>query len=139
MNQMKGTEKTGVTLTVNAPKMTANFNREYVTHILTHLLSNAIRYTPEGGRVTLDYKKRGAHTHQFIVTDSGCGITIPGGEEGVDNREEVFKAFRGVHDLTTGDGLGLPICKQMALKMKGDLTIDPAYTKGTRFILELHG
>ena len=139
MSQMKGTEKSGVTLAVNAPKMSANFNREYVTHILTHLLSNAILYTPEGGRVSLDYKKRGAHTHQFVVTDTGCGITIPGGEEGIDNREEVFKAFRGVRDLTTGDGLGLPICKQMALKMKGDLTIDPAYTKGTRFILELHG
>ena len=141
MNQMKGTEKAGVTLTVNAPKMSANINKEYVTHILTHLLSNAIHYTPEGGRISLDYKKRGAHTHQFIVTDSGCGITIPGAvaEEGVDNREEVFKAFRSVHDLTKGDGLGLPICKQMALKMKGDLTIDPAYTKGTRFILELHG
>ena len=41
-------------------------------------------------------------------------------------------------DLTTGDGLGLPICRQMALKMDGDLEIDPEYTKGTRFVLSLH-
>ena len=42
-------------------------------------------------------------------------------------------------DLTQGDGLGLPICKQMALKMNGDLTISEEFTKGTRFVLELHG
>ena len=52
-------------------------------------------------------------------------------------REEVFKPFREVRDLTTGDGLGLPICKQMAMKMNGDLEIDPAFTKGVRFVLHL--
>jgi len=50
----------------------------------------------------------------------------------------VFKPFLEIHDLTTGDGLGLPICKQMALKMNGDLDIDPQFTRGTRFILDLH-
>jgi signal transduction histidine kinase len=50
----------------------------------------------------------------------------------------VFTPFREVKDLTEGDGLGLPICRQMALKMGGDLEIDPQFTKGTRFILELH-
>ena len=132
INQVRGTEQSDVTLAANAPKMSVPLNREYVTHILLHLLRNAVLHTPAGGRITLDYKKRGAHTHQFIVTDTGCGIS----EE---PREEVFKAFRQIRDLTQGDGLGLPICKQMALKMKGDLTIDPEYHKGTRFVLELHG
>ena len=79
----------------------------------------------------MDYKKRGAHSHQFLVSDTGCGIP----EE---KRDDVFKPFREIKDLTTGDGLGLPICRQMALKMDGDLEIDPAYTKGTRFVLNLH-
>ena len=65
------------------------------------------------------------------MTDTGCGIP----EE---ERDDIFKPFRKVRDLTTGDGLGLPICKQMALKMNGDLDIDAAYVKGTRFVLELH-
>lgn len=131
MNQVRGTEKSGVTLTVNAPKMSATIHREYVSHILLHLLRNAVEYTPAGGAVKLDYKKRGAHAHQFIVTDTGCGIS----EE---LREEIFKPFREIKDLTTGDGLGLPTCKQMALKMNGDLEIDPQYSKGTRFLLDLH-
>jgi signal transduction histidine kinase len=55
-----------------------------------------------------------------------------------EKREDVFKPFLEIKDLTEGDGLGLPICKQMALKIKGDLEIDPKFTKGTRFILDLH-
>ena len=131
MEKIRNRVKTGVTLTVNAPKMSAKINKEYVSHILLHLLDNAAEYTPEGGHISLEFKKRGAHKHQFLVSDTGCGIP----EE---KREDVFKPFLEIRDLTKGDGLGLPICKQMALKMNGDLDIDPAFTKGTRFVLDLH-
>ena len=130
MEQIRGKVRSGVNLNVDAPKMTAKINKEYVSHILSHLLRNAALYTPEGGHVTLEYKKRGAHKHQFIVLNTGK--TIP--EE---QREEVFKPFREVRDLTLGDGLGLPICKRMAMNMNGDLDIDPAFVKGVRFILHL--
>jgi signal transduction histidine kinase len=111
--------------------MSVSLNKEYVSHILLHLLENAAIYTPEGGTVCLEFKKRSPHTYQFLVSDTGP--IIP--EE---KREDVFKPFLEIHDLTTGDGLGLPICKQMALKMNGDLEIDPKFTKGTRFVLDLH-
>ena len=131
MDNIRGKVKPGVTLTVNAQQMSASINREYVSHILSHLLDNAAEYTPEGGTIWLEFKKRGPHTFHFLVADTGAGIP----EE---KREDVFKPFLEVRDLTTGDGLGLPICKQMALRMKGDLDIDPQFTKGTRFVLELH-
>lgn len=122
--------KSNVVLKADAPKMTMKINKEYVSHILLHLLGNAANYTPEGGHITLEYKKRGAHKHQFLVSNTGSSIP----EE---LHEEVFKAFREVHDLTTGDALGLPICKRMALNMNGDLDIDPTFTKGVRFVLHL--
>ncbi len=131
MDQIRDKVKRDVTLKINAPKMTIDMNKEYVSHILLHLLTNAAEYTPEGGTIWLEYKKRSAHTHQFLVSDTGCGIP----EE---SREDVFKPFLEIRDLTKGDGLGLPICKQMALKMNGDLEIDPEFTKGTRFVLDLH-
>ena len=130
MEQIRGKVKSGVNLKVDAPKMAAHINKEYVSHILLHLLKNAAQYTPEDGHITLEYKKRGAHKHQFLVSNTGSSIP----EE---QREEVFKPFREVRDLTTGDGLGLPICKRMALNMNGDLDIDPAFVKGVRFILHL--
>ena len=131
VNQIRDKVTGNVTLSTDVPKMNANIHREYVTHILTHLLNNAIEYTPEDGKITLTFKKRGPRTYQILVANTGS--IIP--EE---KREDVFKPFLEIRDLTMGDGLGLPICKQMALKMKGDLIIDPEYTKGTRFILELH-
>ena len=131
VDQIRDKVKTGVTLSTEVPKMNANIHREYVTHILRHLLENAAEYTPEGGKISLVFKKRGPHTYQALVTNTGDGIP----EE---KQEDVFKPFLEIRDLTQGDGLGLPICKQMALKMKGDLTIDPQYTKGARFILDLH-
>ena len=131
MDQIRDKVKPDVTLTVNVPKMNAIINKEYVSHILLHLLNNAAIYTPAGGKIWLDFKKRGAHAHQFLV--SNTGETIP--EE---MRENVFKPFLEIKDLTTGDGLGLPICKQMAQNMNGDLDIDPEFTKGTRFVLNLH-
>ena len=129
--QANGLVKTGVKLTVDAPKMSVRLNREYVTHILQHLLANAAEFTPEEGTIRLEFKKRGAHKFQFLVSDTGTGIAE-------DQRDEVFKPFREVRDLTQGDGLGLPICKQMALKMDGDLDLDSSYTKGARFVLDLH-
>lgn len=130
MSRINDKVKSGVVLKVNAPKLGAMLHKEYVTHILNHLLVNAAEYTPEGGTITLEYRKRGAHKCQFLVSDTGQGIA----EE---KREDVFKPFLEIKDLTTGDGLGLPICKQMALRMNGDLEIDPEYTKGARFVLDL--
>ena len=130
MDQIRDKVKAGVSLVVNVPKTSAMINREYVSHILLHLLNNAALYTPQGGKITLDFKKRSAHSHQFLVTDTG--EVIP--EE---KREDIFKPFREIKVLTTGDGLGLPICKQTALKMDGDLDIDGTFTKGTRFVLNL--
>ena len=131
MSHINGKVKEGVTLTTNAPKMSASINKEYVSHILLHLLKNAAIYTPAGGTIVLEFKKRSAHTLQFLVSNTGSSIP----EE---KREDVFKPFLEIRDLSQGDGLGLPICKQMAVKMNGDLEIDPAFTKGVRFVLDLH-
>ena len=130
IEQVRTKVKSGVALKVEAPKMNVKINREYVSHILSHLLNNAAIYTPEGGHITLEYKKRGAHKHQFVVSDTGCGIPA-------ERHEDIFKPFLEIHDLTTGVGLGLPICKQMALKMNGDLEVDGTFTKGARFVLNL--
>ena len=130
MDEIRGKVKANVTLKLDVPKMTAKFNKEYVTHILRHLLGNAAKYAPEGGSVSLEFKKRGAHKFQFLVADTGQGIP----EE---KRDDVFKPFLEIKDLTQGDGLGLPICKQMALKMNSDLFVDPDFTKGTRLVLDM--
>ena len=131
MDTIRSKVQDNVSLTVNAPKLSIKIAPEPLEQVLTHLLENAAYYTPTEGKIWLDFKKRGAHTHQFIITDTGCGVP----EE---KRELIFKPFSEIKDLTQGDGLGLPICSLLATKMNGNLTLDTAYTKGARFVLELH-
>jgi signal transduction histidine kinase len=131
MEKVKDRLKADVTPIINAPKLSVKTNPEQLERILLHLLSNAAEYTPEGGKIWLDFKKRGAHTHQIVVTDTGCGIPA-------EAQQNLFKPFTEVRDLTKGDGLGLPICALIAGKLNGSLTLDTSYNKGSRFILELH-
>lgn len=130
VSQIRDQVKQGVAVNMDVPKMSAPIHKEYVSNILLHLLQNAAAFTPEDGHIRLEYKKRSAHKHQFLVSNTGSHIPE-------DKREDVFKPFLEIRDLTTGDGLGLPICRQMAIRMNGELDIDPEFTKGTRFVLTL--
>ncbi|WP_243345755.1 sensor histidine kinase [Parabacteroides sp. FAFU027] len=126
---IKGELKTGVTTSLDVTALQLKTNTEQLTFLLNHLLRNAAYHT-ESGKITLEFKKRAAHVFQFSVTDTGPGIPA-------EQREEIFKPFSGIKDLTQGDGLGLPICSLIAMKLNGSLTLDPTYTKGCRFILKI--
>jgi signal transduction histidine kinase len=130
MDKISNRVKAGVSTAVNAPKLNVRSNPEELERLLLHLLKNAAEHTPEGGKIWLDFKKRGAHVQQFIISDTGSGIP----EE---LRADLFLPFTHVKDLTQGDGLGLPICSLMAIKLNGSLTLDTSYTRGSRFVLEL--
>lgn len=129
-NEVRPRLRKGVTLHLDGTKGMVKIDRQGVEKILAHLLDNAAKFTPEGGRITLAYRKRGATSFQFVVTDNGPGIPA-------EEREGLFKAFNSAHDITEGDRLGLPICALRAEKMGGSLTIDPEITKGASFILSL--
>lgn len=129
MNKAQETFKPGVEAALNVPRVSVRTNAEALENILLYLLGNAAQHT-ESGKITLEFKKRSAHSGQFIVTDTGSGIP----EE---KRPNLFKPFAEVQDLTEGDGLGLPTCSLIAYKLNGTLRLDEEYKKGTRFVLEL--
>lgn len=130
MEEAKPFFKDGVEPVVNVPKVFISTNGDALKQIFQHLLMNAAYFTTEG-KITLEFKKRSAHTGQFMVTDNGCGIKQ-------ELRGELFKPFRAVEDLREGDKMGLPICSLIAYKLNGVIHIDDEFKKGTRFILELH-
>lgn len=130
VEEMRLACRPGVEMTVDASSLEIKVNTEQLTRILQHLLKNAILHTTEG-KIKLEFKRRGAHVCQFIVTDTGCGIP----EE---QRENLFKPFSSIKDLSEGDGLGLPICSLIATKMNGSLTLDMEYKQGCRFVLGLN-
>ena len=130
MNKAKENFHPEVTASLNVPRVNVRTNAEALENILLYLLGNAAQHT-ESGKITLEFKKRSAHSGQFIVTDTGIGIP----EE---KRANLFKPFAEIQDLPKGDGLGLPTCNLIAYKLNGTLRLDEEYKKGTRFVLELH-
>ena len=95
---------------------------------LHHLLDNAVKFT-EKGYVELSIIKKDASI-LFCVTDTGVGIK----EE---DHERIFETFSKVDDFKEGIGLGLPICRRLIRSLGGDVTLDPDYSAGCRFIISL--
>ena len=96
--------------------------------IITNLLNNALKFTPAGGSITLDYTvDKEKQCILFSVTDTGTGIPE-------DKQELVFQRFEKLNEFVQGTGLGLAICKLTIQYMGGDIWIDKDYKGGARFI-----
>jgi len=101
--------------------------------ILTNLIDNAIKYSPDGGRVEVEIGRSGGRV-RFRVTDAGLGI--PPAEQ-----DRIFeKFFRLDPNLTRGvggTGLGLYISRELVLRMNGRIWVDSDGRTGSSFFLEL--
>lgn len=104
-------------------------------HIVHNLVSNAIKYTPRGGRVQISAARRtrdGKSWATFSVRDSGPGVPP-------EFRERVFEEFFRIPDLrgaASGHGIGLAVSRRTARLMNGDVTIEDA-EPGSTFTLWL--
>jgi len=98
-----------------------------VLQIISNLLSNAFRWTPDGGRIDLALASANG-TVTVDVADSGPGI-------GADQRERIFRPFWSLDGR--GTGLGLPIAKELALALGGRIDLDTEPGRGSRFRLVL--
>ncbi|TCS72189.1 PAS/PAC sensor signal transduction histidine kinase [Sulfuritortus calidifontis] len=97
---------------------------------LTNLVSNAVRYTPEGGRIAIRWREREEGGAEFSVTDSGEGIEpqhIPR------LTERFYRVDRGRSRATGGTGLGLAIVKHTLQRHQARLRIDSTVGKGSTF------
>lgn len=98
-----------------------------------NLLTNAIRYTPQGGRITMSWANR-AHGAQLTVEDTGIGIAP---EHLPRLTERFYRVDRGRSRDTGGTGLGLAIVKHIAQRHDAILKFDSTLGKGTRFTLAI--
>ncbi len=113
-----------------------------VRQVLTNLISNAIKFTPEGGRVVirgrvlLPEKPGGMPRLEFSVRDTGIGISN-------EHMETIFEPFRQVDGGYTrefgGTGLGLAIVRRLVEQMNGEIRVESEPGKGSvfRFIVPL--
>ncbi len=106
-------------------------NREELHSAFGNLLSNAIRYTPQGGSILLRWAERDGQP-VFSVQDSGIGIAaqhIPR------LTERFYRVDRGRSRETGGTGLGLAIVKHIAIRHQAKLEVSSEEGKGSTFVL----
>jgi signal transduction histidine kinase len=111
----------------------ATGDRRRVEQILTNLTGNALKFTPPGGSVEIVGTFDGS-VAVVVVRDDGRGI------EHVD-RDRIFERFErlAAHDAVAGTGLGLPIARDLARRMGGDLDVASVPGSGSAFVLVLPG
>jgi signal transduction histidine kinase len=108
-------------------------DRQRARQVLLNLLSNAVKFTPSGGRITVSCAATETSV-ELVVRDTGIGISV-------DKLEAIFEPFVQVgRSLVTsheGTGLGLPISRNLARAMGGELTVESTPGQGSVFRLTL--
>jgi len=104
-----------------------------VTQILTNLISNASKYTPEGGRITVTARRAGDFAH-VEIRDTGIGLSA---EQQAQLFTRFFRAQRRGPDRAGGTGLGLVITRLLVELHGGQITVSSAPDQGSTFSFSL--
>jgi two-component system, OmpR family, sensor histidine kinase VicK len=116
----------------NTP-MFVEIDQDKITQVLDNIISNAMKYSPEGGRITYRMKEEDT---QVIVSISDEGVGIP-----ADNVNKIFDRFYRVDKARTrrlgGTGLGLAIAKEMVQAHEGDIWAESVEGEGTTIFFSL--
>ena len=113
------------------------FDRDKLDKILNNILSNAFKFTPQGGSISVDVKSiliSGTEYLQIFIKDSGIGIPK-------DKIEKIFDRFYQVDDSSRraygGSGIGLSLVRELVDLHKWKIFADSEVGKGTAFTLEI--
>lgn len=97
--------------------------------VIRNLMSNAIKFTPEDGLITIEAEEK-RDVWQIMIRDTGIGM----------NKEIQKKVFADTTNITTygtnnerGTGLGLSLCKEMIIKNNGEIWVESVLRKGSSF------
>jgi signal transduction histidine kinase len=109
----------------------ARADRDRITQVLTNLVTNAIKFTPPGGKIALTLQRSTeGNWLQVNVTDTGCGISAA-------EVERIFDEFYQVRppgrEKTEGVGLGLAICKKLVEMHGGAIWVESMEGRGSSF------
>jgi len=135
-SQRPAADAKSLTVTVDAPRhLSVRADPVRLRQVLDNLVSNAVKYTPAGGAVTI----RAAHDGpQVLLTVTDTGIGIPA-EQYPHLFDRFFRASNAIEQGIKGTGLGLAITKAIIEAHHGTITAGPATGGGCKFTVSLPG
>ncbi|HEY7197729.1 MAG TPA: GAF domain-containing protein [Gaiellaceae bacterium] len=125
----------GIGLRLEAPDdlPAVGADSDKVRQVLTNLVDNGIKYSPDGGEVLVSLEARDRHV-RIAVRDEGLGIPLP-------EQSRIFEKFYRLDPNLTrgvgGTGLGLYICRELVRHMGGRIWVASAEGEGSTFFFEL--
>ena len=129
---MIGTKKIALDAEVAPDLPFVQSDDRWLAHVLVNLVSNAVKFTPEGGRVTVRAYERPEHDAVVLeVSDTGIGIAAT-------DRERIFEPFRQADDKSDekgfgGVGLGLALVARLTDLLGAHVELDSNVGKGSTF------
>ena len=118
----------------NLPKVEIQADEQKIRQLVLILVDNAVKYTPDGGRVSVRYESTEKGRVRFAVSDTGIGIAK-------EDQAKVFDRFYRVDKARSremgGNGLGLAIAQEIVHLHKGRIWIQSELGQGTTFFVEL--
>jgi signal transduction histidine kinase len=115
------------------PSVEVAVDAERLEQILINLLGNAVKFTPEGGRISMSCRDHDGQMAYIDVTDTGIGIPKS-------KMAMIFDPFVQAENhgaRREGVGLGLAISRKLARAMGGDITVESVEGKGSTFIVSM--
>ncbi|MCI0523316.1 MAG: ATP-binding protein, partial [Bacteroidales bacterium] len=110
------------------------YEPEKLLHIISNLISNAIKFTPPCGRVEVSSALREGNRFEIRVSDTGQGIPE-------DHLPHIFDRFYRVDEhnasASAGSGLGLSLTREMVKLLEGTIAAGSIYGEGTEFVIDL--
>lgn len=116
---------------VNPVKIHAD--KDKIRQVFINLISNAIKYTPEGGKISVDVSSDSKNT-KITVKDTGFGISS---EDLPFIFERFYRADKSRTRVTGGSGIGLTIVKTIVDAHKGNISVISSLENGSEFVVLL--
>ncbi len=118
-------------LDIDLDEVTIFANKAMLSHVWENLISNAVKFTPENGKIAISLKRAGDKA-VFVIKDSGCGISP-------EALPKIFDRFykSKAPENAGGNGLGLSITKRVVDISGGNITVNSELGKGTEFTVTL--
>ncbi|NBD34265.1 MAG: PAS domain-containing protein [Cyanobacteria bacterium] len=120
-----------------SPTLKVWVEERLLRQVLINLLNNAVKFTPQGGTITLEVRfpiSQGDHWIRFAVTDTGIGIAEK-------NLQKIFQPFVQIDSALNrsyqGTGIGLSLVKKIVERHGGEVTVTSQEGKGSCFAIDL--